>query len=154
MFERPPTPTNRSKGFPLIEVVMALGIVAVAVLSIVGLNAVSLNVLSDARAQETASRIFRSVLNEAEVADFDNIAGLAGRRYYDAEGAYLGDTENDQAIYRVIVRVDTASITDPEETVSVLPGDARTIFVDVYKSGIESPTTHVCKRFALIGNRM
>jgi uncharacterized protein (TIGR02598 family) len=153
MSKRFKTPSVRCSGaFSLIEVVIAIGIVSFAVLSSLGLNAVSISSLRDSRAQEISTRIFRSVLNEAQVSEFANLSGLVGKRYYDFEGSFLGTTDEPAAVYRAVISQMNAELSDP--TASSILNDSTRLVVEVYRSGEETTNTLVSKRFAVIGNRM
>lgn len=139
-------------GFSLIEVVIAFGVVSFAILSCVGLNATSLVALREARAQEISNRIFGSVLREAQVSDYTNLAALEGRRFYDSEGTKLAAAATDTAVFRAVIRRDSASVADPSGTSTL--NDSTKIVVTVFRAGLETSNTLVSTRFAVIGNRM
>lgn len=145
---------QESTGFSLVEVAIAIGIVSFALLACVGVNAVSLTSFSDARSVDVSSRIFRSVLNEAQTSDFPEINALAGTRYCDSEG-FL--TDNAHQIYRVEIRVQNGTeITNgnsPTDDFILTDTTAKKLTVDVYRLGQQQPGNPLSRRCAIIGRR-
>jgi uncharacterized protein (TIGR02598 family) len=78
---------NQGKAFTLIETLMAIGIVSVAMVSILGLIPVGLNTFADAMGLSVESSIVQSVCNDILRTDYTNVtAALAKSIYYDREG--------------------------------------------------------------------
>ncbi|MEI6492320.1 MAG: Verru_Chthon cassette protein B [Verrucomicrobiota bacterium] len=74
------------EAFTLIEVTLAIGVVAFAILTMVGLNSVGLTTLRSARDSAMEAQVVQAVGSEARLSDFSQLSTLAGTRYYDQEG--------------------------------------------------------------------
>ncbi len=124
---------NRSRGgFSLIEVVMAIGVVAFALVAIIGLLPAGMSVYRNAAANSAATQIFEKVLADARQTDFSvliyqgagqpNSAATSGRafrepklRYFDEageevvprSGGALSAEEQAKVIYHVNTRIVT-----------------------------------------------
>lgn len=96
------------KGFSLVEVTIAMGLVSFAVLSVVGLLPVGLGALKDSRAQMLEAQILNGVAAQGAVGNYDN---LAFTNWYDAEGQVL--TRQADALYKVTVSDATVQPTFP-----------------------------------------
>lgn len=88
----PPTKTtsldtrliNSSRGFSLVEVTIALGLVSFALVSMLGLLPTGLTVLRSSMSQTVEAQILQSVASRAVISSFTNIA--ASTLYFDDEG--------------------------------------------------------------------
>lgn len=145
------TESLRRCGFSLVEVAIAIGIVSFALLSCVGLNVVSLSSFSDARSVEVSARIFRGILNEAQVSDFADIDALDGIRSYNSEGLPLDDGTDPTVVYIANISVEKASIAGEEMDADAI---ARTLVVKVYAHAKQEANALLSTRCAMIGNRM
>jgi len=143
---------SRCSGFSLVEVTLAIGIVAFAVLSCVGLNGVSLSSMREAKRTEISGRIFRTVLNEGLICDYTNLSSLQGTSYFDFEGTILsGAAAMSAAPYQVDVEVKPVSFRDGGTAATNLASSSLLV-VKIYSSGqkaLGKPVTRV----AVIGNR-
>jgi len=144
-------PRHRKRGFSLVEVMLAIGIVTFSILACVGLNVASLGALRDASAQDVAGRIFRSLMNEALAVPFENLASLEGVRSYGDDGELSTDGSDRFAVFLTRVEMVDPMLQDTEA--SRLLGSARNLRVTVYRAGRESPDTMVSTRTLTIGNR-
>lgn len=102
--------TRPTTGFSLIEVTLALGIVAFALLAVFALLPVGLNLAKESSHEAIALNIlgeFNSDVNNAT--GRTNVSALqeipltvtgSGTRYFDETGSYLGKTITPAAIYR------------------------------------------------------
>lgn len=99
------------RGFSLVEVVIALGIVCVAFIPLMGLLATGLNVFQGSMDQTVASQIVQRLGNEAQGSDFDAVSTPSGFRYFNAESGELSVTKQSDAIYvsRMAVLEEAAS---------------------------------------------
>lgn len=115
-----------SQGFSLVEVTLAVGIVAVAFLGIFALLPTGMNIFRQAMDATVGSQIIQRVLNEAQQSDFDAlIAGSTGAtnetilaknaldpakgpvRWFDDQANELTSATN--AVYHVLTRVTPAT---------------------------------------------
>jgi general secretion pathway protein I len=77
------TPSRRPKGFTLLEVLVALAILAIALISIFKLQGQTLRMSAKARFLTVAPHLAQAKLAEIETQDFDKIA--------DGSGAFSGE---------------------------------------------------------------
>lgn len=137
------------------EVVLALGIVAFTVLTCVGLNSVSVRSLGDSKTEDISARIFRSILSEAQVTEFNVLNVLNGRRYYDFEGTYLSTSPSASAVYVAdISGKNNPSFVSGTNSQGTTGSDTYLLTVNVYRAGVISSNTLVSSRSLLLGNRM
>jgi uncharacterized protein (TIGR02598 family) len=91
----PPSPTA---AFSLIEVAMALGIVAFAFTALMGMLPVGLGLFRKATDTSVATRIVQKVSGDLQQADFDSIGSADGQiLYFDEQGTVLSSANG--AIY-------------------------------------------------------
>lgn len=82
----PPSPRKPpSRGFSLIEVTIALGIVAFAVVAILGLLPTGLNTLRHSMDETIQAQILQTISGRAVIADFENLQAPQ-TWYFDDEG--------------------------------------------------------------------
>lgn len=65
--------TSRTKGFSLVEISLALAIIAIALVALIGLLPSGLNQFRTAMDSQTAGEIFQRVVADAQEADFDTL---------------------------------------------------------------------------------
>lgn len=83
-----------NQGFSLIEVTMALGIVAFAFTSLLGLLPLGLNIFRDAMETSVTSRIFQRIGGDLQQSDFDTLSAASQQvRYFDEQGNELSSTK-------------------------------------------------------------
>lgn len=97
------TPSHRSKGFTLLEVLVALAILAIALISIFKLQGQTLRMSAKARFLTIAPHLAQAKLAEIETQDFDDIR--------DGSGAFSGD-QSDYDWTVAVEEVPTDLITD------------------------------------------
>jgi len=102
---------RRRTGFTLVEVALALGIIAMAFVPVLGLLPVGLDVSRKAIDATIASQIVQKLTNEAQQTDFSTLSTLSGiTSYFDDQGIQLPDTTNvADAIYAAGFSVSTAT---------------------------------------------
>ena len=129
---------SSTKGFSLIEVTIALGIVAAVLVPLMAMLPESVRTMREATDLTTSSRILEEVMNEAQMTDYSDLRSFAGReRYYDEQG---NDITNNYSEYEELhhytarIRISGQGGVDQTE----LPGDqgltrteASTVKVDV-----------------------
>lgn len=97
MYRSPPT---KSRGFSLIEVIVAMGIISTAMIALVGVMQTGVTSLHNASSQAIQSRIAQELIGEAQNADWrlpppantpglQSLLGLANRRRYDRDGTLI-----------------------------------------------------------------
>ncbi len=75
------------RGFSLIEVTIALGIVAAVLVPLMAMLPESVRTMRDATDLTTSSRILEEMMNEAQMTDYQDLRRFAAReRYYDEQG--------------------------------------------------------------------
>ncbi len=127
------TPSSKifSRAFTLIEVVLALGVVSTALVSLLGLMALAFTMLRESIRTTTYTQIVQSLASEVAMQDFSEIdtyyAGVGHLRYYDDEG----QTEKSaaKAIYKAELSVKDAMV--PGQTDTKPDPDAKKIVIEI-----------------------
>jgi len=100
---------EKRAGFTLLEVTIAIGVLAVAVIPLVGLIPMGLNVFHQAIDTSVEAQIAQLVINEAQQTDFSTLIGTntsrfqqsATPRYFDVQGNEIAHAQSANAIYQV-----------------------------------------------------
>lgn len=108
----------RGAAFSLVEVTIALGVIAFAVVSIIGLLAVSFNTSRASASDSAMGSMIGTVMNRFRSQPFDSIAG--GDFYFDADGA-LQASQGPYSAYKCTVTV----IDDPDTAGTGATGGAQ-----------------------------
>jgi uncharacterized protein (TIGR02598 family) len=103
----PPCRGIKQAGFTLVEMTLAIGVLALAMIPLVGLLPMGLNVFHQAIDSSVESQMAQLVTNEAQQTDFNTLIGAnttrflqsTTPRYFDAQGNELAQSTN--AIYQV-----------------------------------------------------
>lgn len=108
------------RGFSLVEVVIAIGIVAFGIMAVFGLLPAGLDIFRQSMDSTVSSQILQRIINEVQETDFDQLikdqaggtistsgTGVKAIRYFDAQGNEL--TEATAAIYHVNTRIQAAT---------------------------------------------
>ena len=109
---------NLHKGFTLVETVLALGIVATVMVTLMALLPTGMDIMKEAGTNTVGARIANQLVSEIQLSDYEKIQQWNGKEYYfDDMGTQL--TKDDQEsknrrIYTARIEVDE---TNPE-----LPG--------------------------------
>lgn len=130
-FRRPGLPVRlccrrsaaRTGGFSLVEITMAIGIVAFAFVAVLGLLPAGLNTFHRAMDASVTGQIFQRVVSEAQQTDFNVLVSDATPNvtFFDDQGNYLGkegsisDEDKRKSIYHVKMRI---------EPMTTLPGSS------------------------------
>lgn len=144
-----PLPSPSRAGFSLVEVTLAIGVAAVAIVSLLALLPVGLGQAREAIDTTVTAQIATRLANDAQQTDFDTLtAEETGKppsdktfrqsaiRYFDDQGAELPVTRRREAIYHSVVRVVPASPLPVGATTPDYNPDLATIAVQiVYNPG-------------------
>src|ERR1700679_3083285 len=79
---------RKNRAFSLVEVVLALGIFAFAVLSIVGLMATGLNSAKDSSTNLAITNINRNLRADLQATPYSSLASATSTNYYFTDGGY------------------------------------------------------------------
>lgn len=133
VFAKPPIPevahcpdisrTKSSLGFSLVEVVLAIGIVAFAFVGIFALLPTGMGISRQAMDASVGSQIAQRIINDAQQSDFPellkeangktitgtNQTGRKAERYFDDQGGELPAASKARAIYHVNTRITPAT---------------------------------------------
>jgi uncharacterized protein (TIGR02598 family) len=98
-----------SSGFSLIEVTLALGIVAFSVITLVGLIPMGLTTFHKAVATSVSSQIVQQVVTDVQQTDFNQLlaSNTQPLRYFDDQGNELSSATAPGVVYNVNVVVNT-----------------------------------------------
>ena len=89
---------NRSSGFTLLEVMVAMAILAIALTAVLGSQSQSLSLAADAKFNTTAPLLAKGKMAEAEAEDPDNLVSDSGDFGEDFPGYTWEMTVNDVAL--------------------------------------------------------
>lgn len=96
-----PAETSRPRGFSLVEVAMALGIFAFAMMGLIGLLPTAVNTHRDAKEDTILAQIKQRLAAEVVFTEGARLAELHNfSRSFDAEGRELLPSEESRAVYR------------------------------------------------------
>ncbi len=99
----------KHQGFTLVEVVMSLGVIAFAFVSIMGMLPVGMKLFHEAIDETVASQIVNTVASGVLDTRYSNLSDLSDQvRYFDDQGNEVDDTSA-LKVYDVHVVVDTAT---------------------------------------------
>ena len=91
-------------GFSLVEVTLAIGIVAFAFMAVLGLIPVGMKTFRSSINTSVSGQIFQRIVNEAQQTDFDTLTSTTPPiRYFDDQGNDVGSTG--RWIYTVNTRI-------------------------------------------------
>jgi uncharacterized protein (TIGR02598 family) len=97
------------RGFSLVEVVMAFGILSFALIGIVGLLPAGLSQFRESMDLTIQSQITQELVSEVQRTGYADLSGLASTRHFDAEGAGVPDTDS---AYSAVITVPDPSAVD------------------------------------------
>jgi len=114
----------RTGGFSLVEVVLAIGVVAFAFVAIFALIPAGMSISRQAMETSVGSQIAQRVINDAQQTDFSelikdaggkaiagaNQTGRKAERYFDDQGNELLVAKKSEAIYHVNTRIAPATV--------------------------------------------
>ncbi len=109
--------------FSLVEVTLALGIIAFAAVSLLGIMPIGLTTFRDSMDSTVATQIAQGVVSSARQGKFSDLANLPTPTFYDDQGAQRAGVGASNHIYKAEIAV-TSSMTLPGNTLSN-PNTAR-----------------------------
>jgi uncharacterized protein (TIGR02598 family) len=119
-----PLETRRiRKAFSLVEIIIALGIVAFAILSMVALLPIALRTFLDSKKAVVHSNILQEITADATLTNYTNADSLVGLRYYDDEGTEMTNGNNNW-VYKVNITLSDQGGNWSSASASPLPGVA------------------------------
>ncbi len=102
-------PRKKHSGFTLVEVVLAVGVIAFAFVTTMGLLPVGLNVSREAVDTTVVSHIYQNLSSQAQQTDFSRLNTLnAQAHYYDQQGKSV-DANSTNSIYKAEYKVNTST---------------------------------------------
>jgi uncharacterized protein (TIGR02598 family) len=102
--------SRQSGGFSLIEIVIAIGLAAFAIVGLIGLMPQGLTTLKQSRSDSLRAEILKSVANTAKQTDFSLISSLNGTNFYfDADGVLVTSGSPD-ALYQAVLGTNSANV--------------------------------------------
>jgi uncharacterized protein (TIGR02598 family) len=108
---------RKAAGFSMIELVLALGVVSFAFVSLLGLLPIGMATFRNALDVSVGMQISQRIVNETQETDFSDCVDPTKKpvtRYFDDQGEEVSDSS--KAIYQVNVRIESApSLPGTEE---------------------------------------
>jgi len=121
---------HKRSGFSLVEVVLAIGIVAFAFIAVMGLIPVGLTVFNRSVNSTVQAQIAQRLFGEAQQVRFEDLSTITDSgRFYDAEGLPVGEGNTPPVggfIYHAVVNPPTEVFLDNAYV--------RTVTVDISKN--------------------
>jgi uncharacterized protein (TIGR02598 family) len=117
-----------ASGFSLVEVVIAVGVTAFALVALLGLLPAGLQTFKGTINTATGSQIAQRVFNDMQVSDWSTLA--ATNRFFDEQGNELTNSNSAFCIYWVQVRVTNAT-TGSSSTSTRFTGNTSTNLMTV-----------------------
>jgi uncharacterized protein (TIGR02598 family) len=117
---------NKASAFSLIEVVLALGIIAMAFVPLMGLLPVGLSNFRGSIDQTVVAQIVQRLGNEAQQSDFESVTAYAGR-YFDDQAREVDASESATYVARLLVMRDETYLKRLIVQVARNPGGAATL---------------------------
>ena len=110
-------PRAKDEGFSLVEVVLAIGIVSFAVISIFGLLTVATDTNKRARDEHSAAQLVDNEIERIRSLSSATFPVTYVTRYYDASLNDLGTTLNSAAVYQLQIVILTPAAPAPADRI-------------------------------------
>ncbi len=136
-----------SAAFSLVEVTLALGLVAFAVLAVMATIPLGLSTLGDARDQTTEAHILSGLAAKIGTLSFTELSELDSKVTFDFEGQPVSGQERERAVYEVrmstIEPIYAGGPSDPGRTLRTV----QIVVSNLHRPAIPSNsyTVHVAK---------
>jgi uncharacterized protein (TIGR02598 family) len=133
-------PSISRRGFSLVEVAVALGLMSFVITGLLGLVPIGLNTIRDAKNDSTRAEIIKSVANTAQQTDFSLLGTLNGTKYQFDNNGMLSSTDG---LYEAVLSTGPVSVPSSPSPVT-LPGLASvTIAIHRITNTNSEASTHV-----------
>ena len=133
-------PSISRRGFSLVEVAVALGLMSFVITGLLGLVPIGLNTIRDAKNDSMRAEIIKSVANTAQQTDFSLLGTLNGTKYQFDNNGMLSSTN---ALYEAELSTGPVSVPSSASPVT-LPGLASvTIAIHRIPNTKSEASTHV-----------
>ena len=102
------SPAATRMGFSLIEVILAIGVIAIAIVPMFGLLPAGLNTFRKTMDNTVSAQIAQQVMGEMQQTDFNVLENMSvDSRYFDRNGVEISDASHSQWVYRTIAVMKT-----------------------------------------------
>ena len=110
-----PPRRRENSGFSLVEIVVAVGIVATVMVALLGMIPTGLNTVNEAADTMAEIRIAQQILGEVQMADWNDLDEWDSKPfYYDAEGNKLETREGNKVRYTCRVEIEDRLVIPPQ----------------------------------------
>lgn len=124
---------KKQRGFSLVELAVALGIMAFALTAILGLVPIGLTTLQTSMHEAAQTNIVQSLLNDAYSSDLDTL--VASTHYFNEAGQKLSAPEDEEWIYEARLSLRSLQLQDTSGSINLSSQIGQTLLI-----GIESRT--------------
>jgi len=133
-------PSTARRGFSLVEVVVALGLMSFVLVGLVGLMPIGLNTIRDARNDSLRAEIIKSVANTAQQTDFSLLGTLNGTKYQFDNSGMLSSTD---ALYEAVLSTGLVGVPSSTSPVTLRGLASVTIAIHRLPNTNSEASTHV-----------
>jgi len=123
-----------ARGFSLIEIAIALGILAFALIPVLGLMPIGLTTLRDTVDTTVSARIAQTVVNQAQQADYNSLPVTGGTTYYfDEQGDLIPNSTgalSTGALYKASLQIGEPTAI-PSGNLGITSMDLATLTITV-----------------------
>ena len=107
---------RETSGFSLVEIVVAVGIVATVMVALLGMIPTGLNTVNEAADTMAEIRIAQQILGEVQMAAWEDLDQWDSKPfYYDAEGNKLDTQEGNKVRYTCRVEIEDRVLLPPDQ---------------------------------------
>lgn len=128
--------------FSLVEVCLALGVLAFGLVALLGLYPVGLESVRSSKEKVVHAEIIKSVTSEFAGMRFDQLGGMNGKAYHFSEEGILVPAGNAKALYLASIQTVQTNTQVPADNGSRALGECRTLQVQITKPPQPSTRTY------------
>jgi len=134
---------NLQRGFSLVEVTLAIGIISFSLLTVLGLMPVGLTTLRQATEQTIESQIVQKIGSEAQLTSYSKLASsFSGKTfYYSDQGNYLGSSPASAPVdtrYRAVATLSSCVFPGSTNAPTTLSASLVTMRIDIVSGSSEA----------------